>query len=318
TWDYRNRLTKVLIKNSGGTVILEDRFTYDIWDHRIGKWVDADGAGPGAGVQSWTAYASDNSYADFNSAGSLTMRYLFGLGLAEIYARRDSSGNVAWYLADMLGSVRQIVNTSGTVLDAITYDSFGNILTETQPSNGDRFKFAGMQWDSEIGQYYVWHRHYVAGPGRFGSEDPLGLTPDANPYRYVGNGPLNSIDASGLEFGGGTSVGAGTIPRYPPRVAEPKPSPGAVPPAVPRDPFRTGQHGFRGGGAAGGQPGAGGQAPGGGMPGGRPARGERKGAAGTGFDDGLRRRLQEEALGMIRGTQLDPTGQMPRRSKPGF
>ena len=56
TWDYRNRLTNVKIKNAGGAVILEDRFTYDVWDHRIGKWVDADGAGPNPGVQSWTAY----------------------------------------------------------------------------------------------------------------------------------------------------------------------------------------------------------------------------------------------------------------------
>src|SRR5262249_17505486 len=107
TWDYRNRLTNVKIKNSGGTVILEDRLTYDVWDHRIGKWVDSDGAGPNPGVQSWTAYGGpkgagcgcsscgaqpkspcgDNPYADFDSAGNVTMRYLFGPGLAEIYAR---------------------------------------------------------------------------------------------------------------------------------------------------------------------------------------------------------------------------------------
>src|SRR5262249_8162053 len=98
----------------------------------------------------------------------------------------------------MLGSVRQIVNTGGTVLDTITYDSFGNILTETQPSNGDRFKYAGMQWDSEIGQYYAWHRNYLAGPGRFESEDPIGLAPDENLYRYVYNSPQTGIDPSGL------------------------------------------------------------------------------------------------------------------------
>src|SRR5262249_55921190 len=115
------------------------------------------------------------------------------------FARTDGAGgNAAWYLADMLASVRQIVNTSGTVLDAITYDSFGNISTETQPSNGDRFKFAGMQWDSEIGQYYVWHRHYLAGPGRFASEDQLRFRAgDANLYRYVHNNVATLIDPSG-------------------------------------------------------------------------------------------------------------------------
>ena len=46
-------------------------------------------------------------------------------------------------------SVRDIVNsTSGGTLDHIVYDSFGNIVTETNATNGDRFKFAGMEYDS--------------------------------------------------------------------------------------------------------------------------------------------------------------------------
>ncbi len=42
----------------------------------------------------------------------------------------------------------------GTSLDHVVYDSFGNIVTETNPSNGDRFKFAGMEYDTAVGQYY--------------------------------------------------------------------------------------------------------------------------------------------------------------------
>src|SRR5262249_2625640 len=139
-------------------------------------------------------------YADFNSTGSVLNRYLADpRAIDAFFARTDGAGNnTAWYLADMLGSVREIVNTSGTVLDDIRYDSFGNILSESSPSNGDRFKFAGMQWDSEIGQYYVWHRDYLAGPGRFETEDPLGLGPDANAYRYVGNNPVDRTDPTGL------------------------------------------------------------------------------------------------------------------------
>ena len=44
--------------------------------------------------------------------------------------------------------MRDIVSTSGTELDHIVYDSFGNIVTETNATNGDRFKFAGMEYDS--------------------------------------------------------------------------------------------------------------------------------------------------------------------------
>ena len=35
-----------------------------------------------------------------------------------------TSAQVAWYLTDNLGSVRQLVDTGGTVKDAIAYDSF--------------------------------------------------------------------------------------------------------------------------------------------------------------------------------------------------
>src|SRR5205085_9775490 len=44
TWDYRKRLTDVQVKNSGGTVQFEERFTYDVYDRRTGVWVDADGS----------------------------------------------------------------------------------------------------------------------------------------------------------------------------------------------------------------------------------------------------------------------------------
>src|SRR5262249_45189080 len=176
TGDYRNRLTDVGVKTAGGATLTTDHFTYDVFDHRIGKSVN--------GTTTWTLYAGSNPYADFNAAGSVLNRYLADpRALDAFFARTDgAAGNAAWYLGAMLGSVRQIVNPSGSVLDAITYDSFGNIVTETQPANGDRFKFAGMQWDSEIGQYYAWHRNYLAGPGRFQSEDPMGLRADVNLY----------------------------------------------------------------------------------------------------------------------------------------
>ena len=59
--------------------------------------------------------------------------------------------------------MRDIVSTSGTELDHIVYDSFGNIVTETNAANGDRFKFAGMQYDATTGQYYDHARWYGSG-----------------------------------------------------------------------------------------------------------------------------------------------------------
>ena len=68
--------------------------------------------------------------------------------------------------------MRDIVNTSGAVIDHIVYDSYGNILSETSPSNGDRFKFTGMEWDAAIGQYYDHARWLRRGGGEVRGHGP--------------------------------------------------------------------------------------------------------------------------------------------------
>ncbi len=199
TWDYRNRLTKIVLKNSGGTILKEERFTYDVWDRRIGIWLDADGAGAGAAVQKWIVFDGANPYAAFTSS-TLDYRYLSGPAIDELFARIGSS-NTDWYLGDLLGSVRQIARSdNGTVLDALTYDSYGNTLTETTPSNGDRFGFSGME-DSDIGgPSQQGARYYFSSHGRWANQDPIGLTAgDTNIYRYVGNDPTNFVDATGFQ-----------------------------------------------------------------------------------------------------------------------
>ena len=45
-------------------------------------------------------------------------------------------------------------DSSGPELDHIVYDSFGNIVTETNASSGDRFKFAGMEYSPATGNGY--------------------------------------------------------------------------------------------------------------------------------------------------------------------
>src|SRR2546426_10744385 len=94
TWDYRNRLTEVLVKTSGGTTVQDDKFTYDIFNRRIGKSTLSGG-------QTWTVYDGQNPYADFSSSGGLTNRYLYGRATDELFAKFDGT-NTTWYLEDML------------------------------------------------------------------------------------------------------------------------------------------------------------------------------------------------------------------------
>ena len=90
------------------------------------------------------------------------------------------------------------VGTGGGVLDHVTYDSFGNITSQTNSTYADRFLFAGMEYDSTTGLYYDHARYYDSVTGRFVSQDPMGFEAgDTNLYRYVKNQPTNSVDPSG-------------------------------------------------------------------------------------------------------------------------
>jgi hypothetical protein len=85
-------------------------YTYAALDNRIG--MDENG------TQTWTLYDRGNPIMDFNGSGSLTTRYLWGP--TGIVARQTSGGTVSWYLADQLGTVRDIINNSGASSTTLT------------------------------------------------------------------------------------------------------------------------------------------------------------------------------------------------------
>ncbi len=86
-----------------------------------------------------------------------------------------------WYLRGNVHSVRQVVGSDGTVLDAITCDSFGNVISETNPAAGDRFKYTGREYDAELSLYYYRARYYDPSSGRFLSEAPSSPSPPGTP-----------------------------------------------------------------------------------------------------------------------------------------
>ena len=196
-WDYRNRLTNIVVTDADGNVLKEARYTYDVNDRRIGVWEHVTDQ---TATQRWTVYDGVNPFADFDASGSLITQYLYGPAADQLFARVSATANLDWYLTDNLGSVRQIVRSDGTVLDNIAFDSFGQILSESAPPSGDRFRFTGRDWDVLFGQYFYRARYYSPEVGRFASEDPTSFTAgDTDFYRYVANNPTNYIDPTGLD-----------------------------------------------------------------------------------------------------------------------
>ncbi|MEE3717618.1 RHS repeat-associated core domain-containing protein [Tumidithrix elongata RA019] len=215
TWDYRNRLTGVDTKTSGGVLTRSVAFKYDIFDRRIAKTVDLDGAGAGAAVTERYVYDRDHIMLVFVGA-NLKERYLYGANLDQVLAV-EASSQVNWTLSDYLGTVRDLVSSAGVVQKHIKYDSFGNVTAQSAPTVKSRFGFTGREFDSETGLYYYRSRYYDSAVGRFISEDRIGFAGgDANLYRYVGNSATNGTDPFGLQtyvLQLGTTLGkaAGTV-----------------------------------------------------------------------------------------------------------
>ncbi len=200
-WDFRNRLTSVTDKDAAGTVVQRVAFTYDALDRRVRKAVTQ------ASGTTQTLYVSDGydvilEFLDKDGAAgpnapALDRRYLRGPMVDQLLAQEDAAGTVLWPLADHLMTVRDVVGSSGAVVDHVTYDTFGNVLAQSNPAASSRDLFTGREYDVETGYYYYRSRYYAPDQGRFLGEDALGLRADTNPFRYAGADPVNRSDPTG-------------------------------------------------------------------------------------------------------------------------
>src|SRR5436190_1062207 len=95
-----------------------------------------------------------DAWADLASGGSLTTRRVYLDAVDALFARIGVSNHEDWYLLDYQGLVRDIVNSSGTLIDNLSYGSYGKVVTETSPSNGDRYSWTGRERDTEINPQY--------------------------------------------------------------------------------------------------------------------------------------------------------------------
>jgi RHS repeat-associated protein len=203
-------------RDASGAVVLYAVYRYDVFGNRIEKAVDWDGDGPNAAVV--TRYVLDgwnnmkptpignehfDIYAELDGTNQLIARYLHGDEFDQTFARVDlraanASERVLWYLTDHLNSVRLVLDESGTVLDQIAYDAFGNIVAQLNPLFDNPLLFTSREFDAETG--------LVLQPCPLPRPDhrpldharPLGFAAgDANLYRYVGNTPTLLVDPSG-------------------------------------------------------------------------------------------------------------------------
>jgi RHS repeat-associated protein len=109
-----------------------------------------------------------------------------------------------YYTKDHLGSVREMLNSSGTIVARYSYDPYGRVSL-VSGSNLATKQYTGDYYHATSGLNLTLFRAYDPTFGRWLSRDPIGENGGINIYSYVGNQPISSIDRIGL-YGGTFTV----------------------------------------------------------------------------------------------------------------
>ena len=185
TFDEENRLTTAT--KTGMTA----GYGYDAFNRRVSKTVN--------GTTEYFVYDDEDIIEDRTNTGSLTADYVHGSRIDEVLTM-SRGGNTYYYHHDGLGSVTEITNSAGTVIENYSYDVYGQPSVVTS-SISNRYRFTGREFDEETGLSHYRARAYSPMLGRFLQRDPIGYYDSMNLFQYVGNSPVNYVDSYGLKRG---------------------------------------------------------------------------------------------------------------------
>ena len=134
------------------------------------------------------------------SGGTTNLSRVYNWGLALI-SQREASGPVYYFLADGHGSTRLLTDTNAAVVNAFTFDAYGNLIASNGPPQTPHL-YCGEYFDSHLSFYYLRAPRYLnPDTGRFttgdtfqgNQEDPLSL----HKYIWGWDNPVNLTDPSG-------------------------------------------------------------------------------------------------------------------------
>ena len=146
---------------------------YDHEGNRIRKTTASGTVNYLVDTQNLTGYAQ--VIAEYNSGSSDPLRiYAYGLDLISqrIHQTVPQPGYITYYYGyDGHGSVRLMIAEDGTEARHYDYDAFGVIISAGGSDVENSYLYAGEQWDSDLGMYFLRARYYDAKEGRFWTMD---------------------------------------------------------------------------------------------------------------------------------------------------
>src|SRR6202035_1436545 len=128
----------------GGSLQVEEDYKYDVFGHEIEQDLIQGGTttttrfaqdGWGTGNPAPVGNENYHVWADLNGSDQLQTRYLWGDAVDQLFARIGTGESDFWTLTDRQGSVQDVIDNTATVKDTIKYDTWGNIVSESNPAN---------------------------------------------------------------------------------------------------------------------------------------------------------------------------------------
>ncbi|MGA1796650.1 MAG: RHS repeat-associated core domain-containing protein [bacterium] len=188
TYDYSSRGELQRVDLPDGRVI---EYLNDPLGRRIAKKVN------GAITEKYLWQGLTRLLAVYDGSDNLIMRSEYADARMPVAMTKGAS---TYYLTyDQVGSLRIVADASGNVIKRIDYDSFGNIINDTNPAFEIPLGFAGGLHDRDTGLVRFGYRDYDPETGRWTAKDSiLFKTGYISIYEYVYNDPINLVDAWGL------------------------------------------------------------------------------------------------------------------------
>jgi RHS repeat-associated protein len=195
SYSSRGELLRVTVPD--GRLI---EYVHDPLGRRIAEKVD------GSITEKYLWQGLTQLLAVYDGNDLLLARFLYADGRMPVAMER---GGATYYLTyDQVGSLRVVADASGNVIKRIDYDSFGNIINDTNASFEIPFGFAGGIHDRETGLVRFGFRDYDPDIGRWTAKDPILFAGgNIDLYGYCLNDPVNLVDPSGQFGGAGFVIG---------------------------------------------------------------------------------------------------------------